>query len=94
MEFHDLVAWERGAEILAKYGGKGRELLVEGRISSRPREVEGHRIKEVQLVVENFQLLGSPVSGRNGSDDAASAVPRLPAAVIAVAQAGCGQICR
>jgi len=73
VEFHDVVAWERSAEILAKYGGKGREVLVEGRISSRPREVEGHRIKQVQLVVESFQLLGSPVSSRNGSEDAASA---------------------
>ncbi len=72
VEFHDVVAWERTAEILAKYGGKGRELLVEGRISSRPRDVEGHRIKQVQLVVENVQLLGNPVSTRNGSEDAAS----------------------
>jgi single-strand DNA-binding protein len=72
VEFHDLVAWEHTAEILAKYGAKGRELFVEGRISSRPRDVEGHRIKQVQLVVENFQLLGAPVTGRSGSEDAAS----------------------
>ena len=63
VEFLDLVAWERSAEILAKYGAKGRELLVEGRISSRAREVEGHRIKQVQLVVENFQLLGPAPTG-------------------------------
>jgi hypothetical protein len=26
------------------------------------REVEGHRIKQVDLVVENFQLLGRPLT--------------------------------
>jgi single-strand DNA-binding protein len=61
-EFHSLVAWERSAEVLAQYGTKGRELYVEGRVTSRLREVEGHRISQVDLVVESFQLLGRPVA--------------------------------
>ena len=56
--FLDLVAWERAAETLAQYGGKGRELYVEGRIATRTREIDGHRVKQVDLVVESFQLLG------------------------------------
>ena len=69
--FHDLVAWERSADIIGRYGYKGRELFVEGRIASRVREVEGHRIKQLDLVVESFQLLGSPGSSQNGGDAAA-----------------------
>ena len=53
-----MVAWERAAETLAQHGGKGRELYVEGRIATRMREIDGHRVKQVDLVVEGFQLLG------------------------------------
>jgi single-strand DNA-binding protein len=56
--FLDLVAWQGAAETLAQYGGKGRELYVEGRIATRTREIDGHRVKQVDLVVETFQLLG------------------------------------
>ena len=72
LAFHDLVAWERGAETLGEYGHKGRELFVEGRISSRVREVEGHRIKQIDLVVDSFQLLGSPGTARNGNNESGS----------------------
>jgi len=64
-EFHDLVAWEGAAEVIGKYGRKGREIHVEGRITSRIRDVEGHRIKQVDLVVENFQLLGPAPTGES-----------------------------
>ena len=57
-EFHDVVAWEKAAEIIGQYGRKGREIHVEGRITSRIRDVEGHRVKQLDLVVETFQLLG------------------------------------
>jgi single-stranded DNA-binding protein len=63
--FLDLVAWEGAAENLAQRGGKGRELYVEGRIGARTREIEGHRIRQIDLVVESFQLLGRRV-GRLG----------------------------
>ena len=57
--FHRLVAWERAAEVLAQYSQKGRELLLEGRLSPRVREVEGRRVDQVELVVETFHLLGA-----------------------------------
>ena len=57
--FHRLVAWERAAEVLAQYAQKGRELLLEGRLSPRVREVEGQRVDQVELVVETFHLLGA-----------------------------------
>ena len=63
IEFHDVVAWEGAAEVIGQYGRKGREIHVEGRITSRVRDVEGHRIKQVDLVVESFQLLGPAPTG-------------------------------
>jgi len=68
--FVDLVAWQGAAETLAQYGGKGRELYVEGRIATRTREIDGHRVKQVDLVVESFQLLGRrlAVAGETGEE--------------------------
>jgi single-strand DNA-binding protein len=60
--FHTVVCWERAAEAVAQYARKGRELYVEGRLGSRVREVEGHRIRQVDLVVDSFQLLGRAVA--------------------------------
>ena len=58
--FHDVVAWERSAEILAQYGRKGRELYLEGRLQPKVRELDdARRVKQVDLVVESFQLIGS-----------------------------------
>jgi hypothetical protein len=34
-EFHDVVAWEKAAEVIGQYGRKGREIHVDGRITSR-----------------------------------------------------------
>lgn len=69
--FHDLVAWERTAEILAQYGRKGREVYLEGRLQPRMRELEGgQRVKQVDLVVENFQLIGSGTSTTPATDEA------------------------
>jgi single-strand DNA-binding protein len=67
--FLDLVAWERSGEVIATYGAKGRELYAEGRISTRVREIEGRRVKQVDLVVETFQLLGRPPSGVQPTDE-------------------------
>jgi single-strand DNA-binding protein len=58
-----VVAWEKAAEIIGQYGRKGREIHVEGRITSRIRDVEGHRVKQLDLVVESFQLLGPAPTG-------------------------------
>jgi single-strand DNA-binding protein len=58
-----VVAWEKAAEIIGQYGRKGREIYVEGRITSRIRDVEGQRVKQLDLVVESFQLLGPAPTG-------------------------------
>jgi single-strand DNA-binding protein len=57
--FHDVVAWARSAEILAEFGRKGREMYLEGRLQPKVRDVDGQRVKQVDLVVESFQLIGS-----------------------------------
>ena len=57
-QFTTTILWERAAEVVAQYTTKGREMWVRGRIGSRTREVEGRRLRQIDLIVENFQLLG------------------------------------
>ena len=67
--YHTAILWERAAEIVAKYATKGREIWVEGRIGTRTREVEGRRIRQVDLIVENFQLLGRIAAVQDGAGE-------------------------
>ena len=67
--YHTAILWERAAEIVAKYATKGREIWVEGRIGTRTREVEGRRIRQVDLIVENFQLLGRIAAAQDGAGE-------------------------
>jgi single-strand DNA-binding protein len=60
--FIDCVAFGKTAEILAQYAQKGKQVLVEGRLKLESWEDKnggGKRHKHV-VVVDNFQLLGSP----------------------------------
>lgn len=58
-EFHHLVLFGRQAEVVADYVRKGRQLLVEGRIQTRSWETEGQKRWRTEIVVDQFELLGS-----------------------------------
>lgn len=56
VEFHNIVAFGRLAEVIAQYMKKGRPLFVEGRIQTRSWESEGQKKYRTEIVVENFQF--------------------------------------
>lgn len=59
----DLTAWGKQAEILSQYTKKGSQLFVEGRLEfSTWESKEGGKRNKLEVIVENFQLMGS----RNG----------------------------
>jgi single-strand DNA-binding protein len=37
-QWHNIVAWGKTAEIVEKYAGKGKEIAIEGKLSSRSYE--------------------------------------------------------
>lgn len=62
--FIDIVAWNKAAEILSEYGTKGKQIGITGRISTRTWEDnDGNKRKQVEVVVDQFQLLGSKGDG-------------------------------
>lgn len=75
----DLVFFERSAEILNTYCGKGSRLFVSGKLTKRKWEdKEGNARYSVEVVVTDFQMLDSKGDGRSGGS-AAPAQNQAPA---------------
>jgi single-strand DNA-binding protein len=66
-EWHNLVSYARGAEILRDYVKKGSKLFVEGRITTRSWDDKqtGKKAYRTEIVVSEISLL-SPAEGSNG----------------------------
>lgn len=65
-DFITCVAWNRTAEILSQYAGKGRLICVEGRIQTRNYDnKEGQRVYVTEVVAENVKLLPSGQKTQN-----------------------------
>ena len=58
-DWHNLVFWDKGAEILERYCKKGKLLYIEGRLETRKWEDgEGRTRYTTEVVVNNFQMVG------------------------------------
>jgi len=66
-EWHNLVGYARGAEILRDYVKKGSKLYVEGRITTRSWDDKetGKKAYRTEIVVDEISLL-TPAKGSNG----------------------------
>ncbi len=78
VSFIDCVAWGKAGEIIAQYLGKGRAVLVSGRLDQRSwedKETGGKRSK-VEVVVEDFNFVDSGQGGGGSSfDDGSKSAP-------------------
>ncbi len=72
VEFHNIVAFARTADIISQYMKKGRPIFVEGRITTRSWEgkEDGKKQYRTEIIVENFQFGadgGAAGGGKNAS---------------------------
>jgi len=78
VEFHNVVAFGRLADLIGQYMKKGRPIFVEGRIQNRSWEDKnsGEKKYRTEVVVENFQFgpsaPGGPGQGGQGGSHAGS----------------------
>lgn len=64
--FHNIVLWERLAEIASSYATKGSLLMVEGRLQNRSYEdKEGKKRYVTEIIAESIQL--GPKSASNAA---------------------------
>ncbi len=60
VEWHNLVAWGKTCDIIEKYLTKGKEVAVEGKLTSRSYETkEGEKRYVTEVVVNELLMLGS-----------------------------------
>ena len=75
VEFHNIVAFGKQAEVIAQYLKKGRPIFVEGRIQNRSWDdkTSGEKKYRTEVVIENFQFGPSAPGGASGGGERSSA---------------------
>jgi single-strand DNA-binding protein len=59
VEWHNLVAWGKTCDIIEKYLTKGKEIAIEGKLTSRSYETkEGEKRYITEVVVNEILMLG------------------------------------
>lgn len=56
-DFISCVVWDKRAETMYQYLGKGSQVGIEGRIQTGSYERDGQRVYTTDVVVENFDFL-------------------------------------
>jgi single-strand DNA-binding protein len=73
-EWHNLVAFQRTAEIVRDYCKKGSQIFVEGKIQTRTWEdKEGQKKYRTEILVNDLSLLDSKGSGGEGGGRSSTA---------------------
>ena len=72
-EWHNIVIWGKLAEIVEKWVTKGKQLYLEGKITTRTWEKDGVKNYRTEIVVDTMQMLGGG-SGNESKPESGSAV--------------------
>src|SRR5579864_8345854 len=72
-EWHNVLAWQRLAEIVGEYVHKGSKLYIEGKLQSSTWEDRnsGEKKYRTEIVARDIVLLGSPEAGGDADRDRA-----------------------
>jgi single-strand DNA-binding protein len=63
-EWHNIVAWNRLADLSKRFLSKGRQVYVEGRIRSREwNDRDGNKRRTTEVIASQIVLLGSRPQG-------------------------------
>ena len=78
-DFIDVVAWRNTAEFVAKYFGKGRAAVVEGRLQIRDwKDKDGSNRRSAEVVADNVYFADSKRDdANNGASYSAQNFPEI-----------------
>jgi single-strand DNA-binding protein len=83
-EWHRIVAWGKLAEICGQYLRKGRQVYIEGRLTTRSWEDrQGNQRKTTEIVAQQMLMLGSRAAGQGG-EDAGGEAPEFAAETVKI----------
>lgn len=64
VEYHNIVAWRKLAEIIQQYVKKGSRIYIEGRLETRSWDDQtGNKKYRTEIVLENMIMLDTKSSG-------------------------------
>ena len=59
-DWHNMVAWNKTAEIIEQYATKGKQIAIEGKLTSRSYDSkEGEKRYTTEVIVNEVLLLGA-----------------------------------
>jgi single-strand DNA-binding protein len=70
VDFINIVAWRRLAEICGEYLKKGRPVFIEGRLQVRNYEKNGEQKTMTEVIADGMQMLGRREDSHKPSDSA------------------------
>ena len=79
-EWHNIVAWQRLAEIVGEYVSKGSKVYIEGKLqtSSWENRQSGEKKYRTEIVARDLVLLGSRENGNSKQEHVTSGEQREP----------------
>jgi len=80
VDFINIVAWRRLAEICGEYLKKGRPVSIEGRLQIRSYEKDGQKRTMSEVVADGMQMLGKKEAGEHVKQAPVEAAPPAEAA--------------
>lgn len=87
-EFHNVVSWNKLAELCSQFLVKGRKVYVEGRLSTRSWQTpEGQQRSKTEVVIDDMILLDSRKSQEEGGSQAHFEAPQKSTAPVRSKQA-------
>ncbi|HEV8601402.1 MAG TPA: single-stranded DNA-binding protein [Patescibacteria group bacterium] len=82
VEYHNIVAWRKLAEIVGQYMKKGSKVYVEGRLQTRSWDGnDGTKKNRTEIVADNIIMLDSKGSGGQAPAPAAESTPASEPAI-------------
>jgi single-strand DNA-binding protein len=82
-EWHNIVVYERLAEIVRDYVKKGSKLFIEGRLATRnweDKEHAGRKVYRTEIIVNDLSLLSGREEGASRPNSSAANFDQRPAA--------------
>jgi single-strand DNA-binding protein len=78
VDFHEIVAWGKLAELASQYLAKGRKVMVVGRLQNQTWEKDGIKRNRTEIVASDISFLDGP-RGEGGDYTPQSASESKPA---------------
>ena len=84
-EWHRIVAWAKLAEICGQYLRKGRQVYIEGRLTTRSWEDrQGNQRKTTEIVAQQMLMLGGRGQEQGGAPAGAGETPEFASETVKI----------